>query len=379
MAAVSLLKQDSYEILKLEEIFELSLKNIGFDPAVLNGKVVAVKPNLLTASSPEDGIVTHPEFFRACIRYIKKNGGDPVLVECPAFLPIDRVLKKTGYSEIIEQENLRVSDTRKTAVVKFDEGRDYRVFHLAEDFVNADFIFNLPKLKTHGLTYFTGAVKNLFGTIHGLEKSKWHFRANTPEKFTSFLMDLYGAITTNLDNKIVSVMDGIIGLEGEGPGSSGKPAFAGAVIAGFDAVAVDTVAVQTAGLDLSKAVTCAEGGRRGLGISSPGEIDILGNNFSDFNNSFIPPQKKSGVTMWPFSSPAFKNMLIEKPVPHKEKCTLCYQCRAICPAGAISESSDSHVPSYDYSKCIRCYCCMEICPEGAIDLKKGIVQKIIRY
>jgi Pyruvate/2-oxoacid:ferredoxin oxidoreductase delta subunit len=83
------------------------------------------------------------------------------------------------------------------------------------------------------------------------------------------------------------------------------------------------------------------------------------------------------VSAWPFCSPFFKNILVEKPVPQPGKCTLCYQCRGICPADAINKSSDGKVPAYDYTKCIRCYCCAEICPEAAIELQKGFVARLI--
>jgi formate hydrogenlyase subunit 6/NADH:ubiquinone oxidoreductase subunit I len=70
-----------------------------------------------------------------------------------------------------------------------------------------------------------------------------------------------------------------------------------------------------------------------------------------------------------------RELFTEKPVPLEGKCTLCYQCKKICPAGAIDISDGEHkTPTYNYKKCIRCYCCKEICPEAAISLKKGALQ-----
>jgi len=81
---------------------------------------------------------------------------------------------------------------------------------------------------------------------------------------------------------------------------------------------------------------------------------------------------------WPLNTRAFKDLLVEKPVPSRARCTLCYQCKAICPGKAIAESKgESGVPRYDYDKCIRCYCCMEICPEAAIGLKRGKLQWLL--
>ncbi|HOP61726.1 MAG TPA: DUF362 domain-containing protein [Spirochaetota bacterium] len=377
MSRVSLLKVDSYDQDPLYHSIEKSFENIKFDPSGLRGSTVAVKPNLLTIASPEKGITTHPEFLRAVIKFIKHNGGEPILVESPAFIPLDKVLSKGGYMEILLEENVRISDTKITADLVNESGVKYKYFHVAEGLVKADYIFNLPKLKTHSLTYFTGALKNLFGSIHGLEKSKWHVRANNAPDFISFLLDLYGGWYYLQNRGTVHIMDGILGLEGEGPGSSGKPKAANAVIAGFDAIAVDSVAIRVAGLDLKMAGVCIEGERRGYGISSPEKITVTGYSVSDFSNNFVPSKSKSMVASWPFNSPFFKNLLVERPVPQPDKCTLCYQCRGICPAKAIDKSKDGKTPAYDYSKCIRCYCCAEICPEAAIELKKGFVAKLI--
>lgn len=372
MSIVSLLKYSNYNRDDLLTAINQSCKNISFDPVNLSGAKVAVKPNLLTAALPESGVTTHPEFFRAVVHFIKEYNGTPVLVESPAFFSLDKVLRKCGYDEIIKEEKILIADTSKTAALKNENGKKYKSFHVAEDIINSDFILNLPKLKTHSLTYFTGAVKNLFGSIHSLEKSKWHVKTESEKDFISFLLDLYGAFLYSKTDRIISIMDGIIGLEGEGPGKSGKPVISKAVIAGMDGIAVDTVAITVAGLDVNKSILCIEGEKRGLGVSSINEIKITGDPLIDFNNSFIPPKTKSFIGRLPVSTTLLKNMLIERPFPDKEKCTLCYQCKTICPAGVIEKSRNGEIPFYNYKKCIRCYCCMEICPEGAIFLKKKL-------
>ncbi len=372
MSLVSLIKCSSYNNDDLLEAVNKSFQNISFKPSDLAGAKIAVKPNLLTAASPDSGVTTHPEFFRAVIHFIKENKGTPVLVESPAFFSLDKVLKKCGYDEILRKEKILIGDTSRISIIKNENGRKYKSFHVAEDIVNSDFIFSLPKLKTHSLTYFTGAVKNLFGTIHGLEKSKWHVKTETEQEFISFLLDLYGAFVHTKKDRIISIMDGILGLEGEGPGKSGKPSQANAVIAGMDAVSVDAVAIKVAGLDIGKSGICIEADKRDLGVARIEKIQINGALLSDFSNSFIAPKQKSFLGKLPISTIFVKNLVVKKPVPDSKKCTLCYQCRTICPAGVIEKSRDGNIPFYNYTKCIRCYCCMEICPEGAIELKRKV-------
>jgi uncharacterized protein (DUF362 family)/Pyruvate/2-oxoacid:ferredoxin oxidoreductase delta subunit len=372
MSIVSLIKCNDYNRDALFEAVNQSCKNINFNPADLAGAIVAVKPNLLTSASPESGVTTHPEFFRAVVRYIKEHNGTPVLVESPAFFSLDKVLKKCGYDEVIIDEKIKIADTSRTCSIRNENAAKYKSFHVADDIIKSDYIINLPKLKTHSLTYFTGAVKNLFGTIHGLEKSKWHVKTENEKEFTSFLLDLYESFLYAKKDRIISIMDGITGLEGEGPGKSGRPVNSKAVIAGNDAISVDAVAVTIAGLDLRKAVLCIEGERKGLGVATLAELKIDGAALTDFNNKFMPPKTKSFLGKIPVSTYFLKNLLVEKPVPEKDKCTLCYQCKTICPAGVIEKSKNGLVPFYNYRKCIRCYCCMEICPEGAISLQKKV-------
>lgn len=374
---VSIIKAESYDLKKIEQAIEKIFLNLDFDPGSFRGRKIAIKPNLLTSALPESGIITHPAIIQAVISIIKKNNGIPVLVESPAFHPLERVLKKTGIDVIIEREGVRVADTKRTMLIHNESGLKFKSFHVAEELGSCDMIINLPKLKTHGLTYYTGAVKNLFGTISGLEKSKWHFRANTKEEFVSFLLDLYGAFTAKPDNRIIHIIDGILGLEGEGPGAGGTPVKGNVLIGGTDAIAVDSVAVAVAGLNPARVLTCIEGDKRNYGVSGLERIIIKGESLQSFNNKFREPEPKSKMTGWPMNSPFMKNLIVEKPFPQKDKCTLCYQCKTICPAGAITKSLNNLTPSFNYSRCIRCYCCMEICPENAIMLKKSLIGRFI--
>ncbi len=171
-----------------------------------------------------------------------------------------------------------------------------------------------------------------------------------------------------------------MGMEGEGPGPSGKPKKIGVVIVGDDAVALDYVAVNLVGLNLKKVFTITEGFRRGYGVKSPDDIQVRGEPLEDMRiTDFKAPRSAvMGGIIWPLTSPTIKNLFVEKPVPRTDACTLCYNCMKVCPAGAITKADEAGIPRYNYRKCIRCFCCMETCPEAAIDLKKGALQWLMR-
>jgi uncharacterized protein (DUF362 family)/Pyruvate/2-oxoacid:ferredoxin oxidoreductase delta subunit len=384
MPVVSLLQCDVYDNAILKERLYQSFDLIGFDLLRFRKARVVVKPNLLMPAKEDKAIVTHPEFFRAVVQIVRENGGTPILVESPAVHSLERAIKKSGYAEIVESESVIVADPAKTRTLKFEAAKKFKQIDISEAYFDADIILNLPKFKTHGITYITGAVKLLFGAIPGLEKSKMHLRSPTPETFSEFLLDLYGAMNYGFSSPkpIIHLMDAILVQEGEGPGPAGIPRRLNAILAGDNGIAVDYVAAMTAGLDIEKAFTVVNGFERGYGVSSSKEITVLGETIAAMQVSdFIPATGGSifsNVFRWPFNTPLVKNLVLDRPVPNEDRCTLCYQCRKICPSGAISESDGrKKVPVYDYKKCIRCYCCLEICPEAAIEKQKGRFQWIL--
>jgi len=73
--------------------------------------------------------------------------------------------------------------------------------------------------KTHNLTLFTGAIKNLFGAIPGFKKSEYHKQAPKVEEFSEIIVDIFSAVRPQLN-----IMDAIEIMEGNGP-SLENPAF----------------------------------------------------------------------------------------------------------------------------------------------------------
>ena len=384
MTRVSLLRCNDYDSEKIKTVLDESLDNIGFDRELFKNARVAVNPNLLMPSPPEKAIITHPEFFRAAVRLIKHYQGRPVLIESPAFHSLERTIRKSGYQEIVDAEDIEVAEPRQTRTLHYEDGEAFKNMEIAAAFFEADLIVNLPKFKTHGLTYVTGAVKNLFGSIPGLQKSKMHVKLPTAEEFSAFLLDLYGAMIHGFEppKTVLTLMDAIVCQEGEGPGTSGTPKKMGAVIAGLDAVAIDWTAVVAAGLDVEKAYTVRQGFLRNFGVNRPEEIEIVGCRIEELGVTPFEASRgsfMSNMVRWPVTSKRFRNWFIDRPMPRADHCTLCLQCHKICPAGAIQRPTDGgQTPLYDYNKCIRCYCCMEICPEAAIVRKNGRLQWMIR-
>ncbi|HPI23887.1 MAG TPA: DUF362 domain-containing protein [Spirochaetota bacterium] len=244
MATVSLARCPEYSRDAIRGRMMRSLEEIGFDPNRFRGARVAMKPNLLLPAAPDKAIVTHPVFFEAALDIVIEHGGRPIVVESPALASVEKALRRSGYGPALDRTGVGVADATGTAIVHNERGVAFKRFEIIREVCDAEFIINLPKMKTHGLTYFTGAVKNYFGLVPGLEKAQWHLRAPTAAEFTSFLLDFYGAIRDGFSPRktLLNIMDGICALEGEGPGPGGRARFVGVMLASEDAVALDAVA-----------------------------------------------------------------------------------------------------------------------------------------
>ncbi len=83
---------------------------------------------------------------------------------------------------------------------------------------------------------FTGCVKNFYGIIPGLRKAEYHKLAPFPDEFGHLLGEIYLLIK---DKVRLNIVDGIIGMEGNGP-SSGELREMDIIAAGSDGVAVDS-------------------------------------------------------------------------------------------------------------------------------------------
>lgn len=382
MAVISLQKCTQYDNKILKEKILTGLTQIGFDPTELKNKRVCLKPNLLMPLTPDRAVTTHPEIFRAVAQIVRDYTTDIVLIESPNFFALKPTIKKAGLAEIVGDMEIEIADINITETLRFPLAHRYKNIDISKAFFDVDYIINMPKLKTHGFTHYTGAVKNLFGVMPGLSKARMHMRAPSQMEFTEFLLDLYGGLLNGFEKpkKFIHIMDAVVGMEGEGPGPSGKPKAIDAVIVGEDAVALDYVAVNLVGLKMKKVFTITEGFKRGYGAKSPDEIQVTGESLEDMRiTDFKAPRSTiMGGVIWPMTSPTVKNLFVEKPVPRAEACTLCYNCMTVCPAGAIDKADDAGIPKYNYRKCIRCFCCMETCPEAAIYLKKGVLQWLMR-
>jgi len=353
--------------------------NYLLDNVLDNGNVIKdnmtvfLKTNALAPHPASRAITTHPSVVRAVIRYFKKYNVKIIVGDNPATKEMKTVYKVNGTLDVVEEEKVNLANNKDLKVISAKEYKRYKDFNVSREIVEADILVNLPKLKTHGLAYFTGAQKNLFGTIYGLEKAQWHVKSSSPAEFGEAMADLYSAIKNEMKDKImINLMDGIEGLEGEGPSTGGNKKEANVLLSSRDAIALDRVAMEIVKLDYKKSFISIISNERGLGEFNLDNINIEGDPLTLFKDVKFVPANVEGVGIRSLkinNKLNIKKFVLEHPKFDKSKCIKCGECKKICPPQAI-KIEKGKTPCVSKSKCIRCWCCAEVCPVNAISKSK---------
>ncbi|MDH4232715.1 MAG: DUF362 domain-containing protein [Nitrospirota bacterium] len=359
-----MLRRAEYECSTLKPlIFEL-LDGLAGDRIGKAGRVL-IKPNLLAPATPDKAMLTHPLIVRAAAEYVLRKGGIPLIADSPAMGTFDRVMKESGIREALKGLDVECREFKRSVAI--DVGPPFNRIEIAEDVMRADVVLNLPKLKTHTQMLLTLGVKNLFGCIVGLRKPEWHFRTGVDrEMFARLLVRICRAIGPS-----VTLLDGILAMEGQGPGKSGLPRRLGLLLAGTDPVAVDMTVCRMLGLDPMSLLTnrmAAETGTAPPDIRVDGELQVIEN--------FLLPEI-TPLVFGPKSLHGFmRRHLVQRPLCDDALCRLCGECWKYCPAGAIKAVNKK--VRFDYDACIRCYCCIEVCPHGALRAAETVYGKVAR-
>jgi ferredoxin len=172
----------------------------------------------------------------------------------------------------------------------------------------------------------------------------------------------------------LTIADGVIGMEGEGPGS-GEPRPLGLIVASGNPYALDTAICQIIGVLPEKLPTIQAARQRGFAGSGAG-ITIVGKKVEEVSVApfRLPARFDMQWNLPGFVKKPLKNIFVPKPLIKGDRCKACGACAEVCPPQAISVI-DKKI-KIDYRHCIRCYCCQEVCPEGAVLLQEGWIFRL---
>ena len=327
------------------------------------GSRVLIKPNLLTAARPEQAITTHPLIVKAAAEYLLARGARVRIGDSPALGSFDKIVTQCGYRQALGDLDIEIKPFTRTQRVNI--GEPFGFIDIAKTPMEADVVLNLAKLKTHSQMLLSLGVKNMFGCVVGLQKPEWHFRTGVDrDLFARLLVQIYERIAP-----LFTLVDGILALEGQGPGKGGIPRELNLLVGGDNAHAVDKTLCIALGTNPDQLATCRSAEQLGLfdqAVYVNGNLAIR----DDFRFPEMVP-----LSLGPKGLSRFmRRYAIQKPVADNQLCKLCGECWKYCPAKVISHNIKGI--TIDYAECIRCYCCIEVCPHGAIAAREPLLGKV---
>jgi uncharacterized protein (DUF362 family)/Pyruvate/2-oxoacid:ferredoxin oxidoreductase delta subunit len=332
----------------------------------VSGKRVLLKPNILSDIDPARCVSTHPVVVEAMIRFLQSKGATVSVGDSPAVHRKGFIAEKSGIARVCEITGAVWVDFMADPIEKKINKRKIKIAAIAD---KVDLIISLPKFKNHELMYFTGAIKNTLGLLPGFSKARQHGLYRDRNGFGEFLVDLNEAITPDY-----FLMDGIIGMEGPGPGSKGIPVSTGVLLGSTNPLVLDIIASRIAGYNPIVIPTTKTAFFRKKWLQSESDIIYDGPEIetiikNDFRKIPISRNGSSGLR-FVLGRSEFLRKLERRPVFLHDQCTGCRKCVEICPSDAIKQHpyNKKHIVLTD-SKCIRCFCCAEACTDSAVDIR----------
>jgi uncharacterized protein (DUF362 family) len=254
IAEVAVVKCSDYKQEKVDKAVEAAFSLIKFDPK--NRTKVLIKPNLvmLGDAKKQAAITTNISVIEAVCKFLKNNECKIYIGES-SFMNTPGIFESLGINKLAERYNAEIVifEQSKLVRVKNLKAKVLEELELPEILNEVDYVINLPKLKTHTLARVTLGVKNLYGLIPGGLKQRLHNIAHG-KKFSEILVDIYQTLIQVLEKPVITLIDGIIGMEGEGP-AAGIPKNSGLIIASKNAVALDICASKIMGFRPRKIYT----------------------------------------------------------------------------------------------------------------------------
>ncbi|MEO8595257.1 MAG: DUF362 domain-containing protein [Candidatus Solibacter sp.] len=239
---VSIVKAPAYD----QSLYDTMRRLLAAHLGDVRGRKILLKPNLVEFE-PQSSINTHPIVVHAALEAFRAMGAASVhIAEGPGHRrnTLD-LADAAGYFQIVPDFENRFVDLNLDEVTRVNPPEQFsriKKLYLPNSALGADLLVSMAKMKTHHWVGATLSMKNLFGVvpsgIYGWPKNVLHW-AGIDES----IADLHAAFENHF-----AIVDGIVGMEGNGP-IQGKPKPAGVLVAGSDPIAVDATCCRIMKID----------------------------------------------------------------------------------------------------------------------------------
>ena len=270
-------EQKTVKIFRVKDGISDILKEAVEDSGLRGKQKIFVKPNM---SHPEylPGVVTSPELLSELVGLLRDGSSEVVVGESNGFnYPCQSAFEKTGVEAAVKKAGGSVINLSEDKVVevKFQGNTPLKKLFLPKTVLDADAVVDLPLMKTHEFTAYSGAIKNLFGCVPSNRRIYLH----------PYLPEVFYRLYTIFKPQL-TVMDARIGIEGNGP-TKGKPVKMDLMLTSNDALAIDITAAKVMCLNWKETYLNYIAKKTGL---QEEEIQVEGLQVSEVARRFEPPR-----------------------------------------------------------------------------------------
>jgi len=241
-ASVSIVRVPAYD----QRLYDTVRRLLAEQRLDVRGRHVVLKPNLVEFE-PSSSINTNPLLVHAVYEgFLAMGAARVTIAEGPGHRrnTLD-LADAAGYFHIVPKFEDVFVDLNLDEVTRVRPKRQFskmEKLYMPNTVLGADLLVSIPKMKTHHWVVATLSMKNLFGTvpggIYGWPKNILHWSG-----IEESIADLHAVFPRKF-----AVVDGIVGMEGNGP-IQGTPKFAGVLVAGRDFRAVDATCCRIMRID----------------------------------------------------------------------------------------------------------------------------------
>lgn len=368
---------DNYDSNLIRENLERLLLDNHLLDDIKENSLVAIKANLVASDDGTKAITVHQNLIIELVKILLNRNLRVVVGDSPAGLFTDSFLKpiynRLGLNEI-EKLGAHLNHNYNHHQVNSNKFKIVKDLDVCDWLIDADYIINFAKLKSHGMMSLSAATKNMFGSVPGTIKLEYHYKYNSHIDFSNMLIDIQEYYKPTLH-----IVDGIIGMEGNGP-TQGKPKKLGLLFASKNPYNIDITICHLINLPIVQVPYLTEANKRGLCEAKYEDVKVDKNIEKYVTKDWDNIIHKDSIEFFASGNHKLigkiaKKILETKPVCNKKTCIGCAKCANICPAKAIIMKNNR--PKIDRKKCIKCFCCQEFCPVGSMHTHHTLIAKII--
>ena len=264
-----------------------TLEATGFDDVARTANRIVIKPNLVTADGPDEGITSDVALTEALLERLAslRNALENTIIAEGRAGDTQEAFRRNGYDELANRFDVELVDCNTAPSVKLEvpDHISVRRLRVNRAVAEADLRISVAKLKIHSVGLVTGVLKNMMGVLPG-RKWKLVVHANVHKRvvdLNSLVRPHFGLIDGYIGNQVDEVIS--------------NPVQTGLVLGGQDSVALDSVAAIVMGVDPGSVPYLCRCAERGWGEVDLERIEVTGVGIEDISQRF---KRATGLGTW---------------------------------------------------------------------------------